>query len=156
MAILEIGICLDTETLFRVEYHPSLKESEEINFEEFSALKAKFFNALEHFILEVFGDKIESLSLGQYKLICFSKEIENNSKENIHSILFYYAVVEDNTKFKLIKKMLMKIDEYFLNRYSLALISSKTNNNFKEFETRVNEIVGDLKINSQERFQFIL
>lgn len=150
MAILEVGVNLGTKNLIEIKYYSSSDNVLDAD------LRAGFLSALESFTSEVFGDNINVVSLASFKLVCYSEMIalpgdDPNNKQPILS----YAIIEKETDAALIKQYLAEILSYFLNRYSLNDIFEKKYKYFKTFESRINEILGDLKLKTEDRFRSI-
>jgi hypothetical protein len=66
-----------------------------------------------------------------------------------------YEIIEKDTDAELVKKLLKKINEYFLNRFSTHDIFSKKPKYFRKFDERVNEILGDIRMKTEDRFKSI-
>ncbi len=150
MAILEVGVNLGTKNLIEIKYYSSSDNVLDAD------LRAGFLSALESFTSEVFGDNINVVSLASFKLVCYSEMIalpgdDPNNKQPILS----YAIIEKETDTTMVKQYLTEILSYFLNRYSLNDIFEKKYKYFKTFESRINEILGDLKLKTEDRFRSI-
>lgn len=150
MAILEVGVNLGTKNLIEIKYYSSSDNVLDAD------LRAGFLSALESFTTEVFGDNINVVSLALFKLVCYSEMIalpgdDPNNKQPLLS----YAIIEKETDTTLVKQYLTEILSYFLNRYSLNDIFEKKYKYFKTFESRINEILGDLKLKTEDRFRSI-
>ena len=150
MAILEVGVNLGTKNLIEIKYYSSSDNVLDAD------LRAGFLSALESFTTEVFGDNINVVSLASFKLVCYSEMIalpgdDPNNKQPLLS----YAIIEKETDTTLVKQYLTEILSYFLNRYSLNDIFEKKYKYFKTFESRINEILGDLKLKTEDRFRSI-
>ncbi|MFX0077433.1 MAG: hypothetical protein ACFE96_18475, partial [Candidatus Hermodarchaeota archaeon] len=65
------------------------------------------------------------------------------------------AITEKETESAVVKKHLSEINSHFLNRYSLNDIFSKKEKFFKKFEDRIDQIIGDLKLKTEDRFRSI-
>lgn len=150
MAILECGINLGIENLVEIKYYSSSDNILDPN------LRAGFLTALESFTSEVFGDDISIISLASFKLVCSCEMIQlpGNEAENKQPLLSY-AIIEKGTDPSIVKQYLSDIISYFLNRFSLNDIFSKKPKYFKIFESRINEILGDLKLKTEDRFRSI-
>ena len=150
MAILEVGINIGMKSLIEIKYYLS---SDNILDPD---LRAGFLTALESFTSEVFGDDINVISLARFKLVCYCEMIQmpSNDIENKQPLLSF-AIIEKGTEVPIVKEQLNEIITYFLNRYSLNDIFSKKPKYFKDFETRINEILGDLKLKTEDRFRSI-
>jgi len=148
MAILEVGINLGMRNLVEIKYYSSSDNLLDPN------LRAGFLTALESFTTEVFGDDISIISLASFKLVCYCEMIQlpNDNAENKQPLLSY-AIIEKGTDASIIKDQLNHILVYFLNRYPLNDIFSKKPKYFKQFESRINEILGDLKLKTEDRFR---
>jgi hypothetical protein len=150
MAILEIGINLGTKNLLNFKYYDSTTG---VGLDP--QLRAGFLSALESFTSEVFGDDINVVSLGSFKLVCYCELIALPFDEANKQPLLAYAIIEKETDTEIVKKHLLKITSHFLNRYSLNDIFSKKEKFFRDFENRINEILGDLKLKTEDRFRSI-
>jgi len=150
MAILEVGINIGMKNLIEIKYYLSSDNILDPN------LRAGFLTALESFTSEVFGDDINVISLASFKLVCYCEMIQmpSNDVENTQPLLSF-AIIEKETEVPVVKEQLNEIVTYFLNRYSLNDIFSKKPKYFKDFETRINEILGDLKLKTEDRFRSI-
>ncbi|MCK4687909.1 MAG: hypothetical protein KAT66_07250 [Candidatus Lokiarchaeota archaeon] len=150
MAILEVGVNLGTKNLIEIKYYSSSDNLLDAD------LRAGFLSALESFTTEVFGDNINVVSLASFKLVCYSEMIalpgdDPNNKQPLLS----YAIIEKETDTTMVKQYLTEILSYFLNRYSFNDIFEKKYKYFKTFESRINEILGDLKLKTEDRFRSI-
>ncbi len=152
MAVLEAGINLGGRNIVERQYYSSSDEVLDPN------LRAGFLSALESFTTEVFGDDINVVSLASYKLVCYCEMIslpysgkENDNKEP----LLHYAIVEKETEPQIVKMHLKEICTHFLNRYSFNDIFSKKKKYFRKFEDRIDDILGDLKLKTEDRFRSI-
>ncbi len=150
MAILEVGINIGMTSLIEIKYYSSSDNVLDPN------LRAGFLTALESFTSEVFGDDINVISLASFKLVCFCEMIQmpGNEVENKQPLLSF-AIIEKGTEVPVVKEQLNEIITYFLNRYSLNDIFSKKPKYFIDFEPRINEILGDLKLKTEDRFRSI-
>ncbi len=148
MAILEVGINLGMRNLVEIKYYSSSDNLLDPN------LRAGFLTALESFTTEVFGDDISIISLASFKLVCYCEMIQlpNDDAENKQPLLSY-AIIEKGTDASIVKDQLNQILSYFLNRYPLNDIFSKKPKYFKQFESRINETLGDLKLKTEDRFR---
>lgn len=150
MAILEVGINIGIRNLLEIKYYKSSDNLLDPN------LRAGFLSALESFTNEVFGDDINVVSLASFKLVCYCDLIalpSDNSRNK--QPLLSYAIVEKETDVEVVKEQLEQVNSYFLNRYSINDIFSKKNKYFKEFKTRIDELLGDLKLKTEDRFRSI-
>ncbi|MBY8990567.1 MAG: hypothetical protein KGD58_07425 [Candidatus Lokiarchaeota archaeon] len=150
MAILEVGINIGMKSLIEIKYYSSSDNVLDPN------LRAGFLTALESFTSEVFGDDINVISLASFKLVCYCEmiQIPGSEAENKQPLLSF-AIIEKGTEVPVVKEQLDEIVTYFLNRYSLNDIFSKKPKYFKDFEPRINEILGDLKLKTEDRFRSI-
>jgi hypothetical protein len=149
MAVLETGINIGNRSLLEIKYYSASDGVLDPN------LRAGFLSALESFTNEVFGDDINVVSLASFKLVCFSEMISlPSSEENDNSEpLLTYAIIEKETDPDIVKQHLKKICAHFLNRYSLNDIFAKKSKYFKNFTDRINEIFGDLRLKTEDRFR---
>lgn len=150
MAILEVGINIGIRNLVEIKYYSSSDNILDPN------LRAGFLTALESFANEVFGDNISIISLSSFKLVCYCEMVQlpGNDVNNLQPCLSY-AIIEKETDADIVKQQLNKIISYFLNRYSLNDIFSKKPKYFKKAESRIDEILGDLKLKIEDRFRSI-
>ena len=81
-------------------------------------------------------------------------QMPGNEVENKQPLLSF-AIIEKGTEVPVVKEQLNEIITYFLNRYSLNDIFSKKPKYFIDFEPRINEILGDLKLKTEDRFRSI-
>ena len=148
MAILEVGINLGMRNLVEIKYYTSSDNVLDPN------LRAGFLTALESFTTEVFGDDISIISLASFKLVCYCEMIQlpDEIAENKQPLLSY-AIIEKGTDASIVKEQLNQILSYFLNRYPLNDIFSKKPKYFKQFETRINDTLGDLRLKTEDRFR---
>ncbi|MFX0059776.1 MAG: hypothetical protein ACFE85_19600 [Candidatus Hodarchaeota archaeon] len=150
MAILEVGINLGTRNLIEIKYYKSTDNILDPD------LRAGFLSALESFTSEVFGDDINVVSLASFKLVCFCDLVALPTDDSANKQpLLSYAITEKDTETEVVKKHLNTINSHFLNRYSLNDIFSKKGKFFKDFEERIDEILGDLKLKIEDRFRSI-
>ncbi|MFX1436857.1 MAG: hypothetical protein ACFFAA_06530 [Promethearchaeota archaeon] len=148
MAILEVGINLGMRNLVEIMYYSSSDDVLDPN------LRAGFLTALESFTSEVFGDDINVISLASFKLVCYCEMIKlPTDDENNKQPLLSYAIIEKATDASVVKHQLSQIISYFLNRYPLNDIFSKKPKYFKQFESRINEVLGDLRLKTEDRFR---
>ena len=150
MAILEVGINIGMRSLVEIKYYSS---SDNILSPD---LRAGFLTALESFVLEVFSDHINVISLASFKLVCYCEMIAlpDNDVDNKQPLLSF-AIIEKETDADVVKHYLNDIVSYFLNRFSLNDIFSKKPKYFKKCESRIDEILGDLKLKTEDRFRSI-
>ncbi|MHA2005713.1 MAG: hypothetical protein ACXABO_02355 [Promethearchaeota archaeon] len=150
MAILECGINIGMKSLIEIKYYSSSDNVLDPD------LRAGFLTALESFTNEVFGDDISIISLASFKLVCSCEMIQlpGDEKENKQPLLAF-AIIEKGTDTAIIKQYLSEIISHFLNRFSLNDVFSKKPKYFQKFETRINEILGDLKLKTEDRFRSI-
>ncbi|MCK4381737.1 MAG: hypothetical protein KAW66_00440 [Candidatus Lokiarchaeota archaeon] len=150
MAILEVGINFGMKNLIEIKYYSSSDNLLDAN------LRAGFLQALESFTSEVFGDDISIISLASFKLVCSCEMIKLPGKElENKQPLISFAIVEKGTDSTIVKQYMNEILSHFLNRFSLNDIFSKKSKYFKKFENRINEILGDLKLKTEDRFRSI-
>ncbi len=148
MAILEVGINLGMRSLVEIKYYKSSDNVLDPN------LRAGFLTALESFTSEVFGDDINVISLASFKLVCYCEMIQLPTDDaNNKQPLLSFAIIEKGTDTSVVKEQLNRIISYFINRYSLNDIFSKKPKYFRQFENRINEILGDLKLKTEDRFR---
>ena len=150
MAILEIGINLGTRNLVEIQYYLSSDNLLDPN------LRAGFLSALESFTTEVFGDDINVVSLASYKLVCYCEMVSlpdpGKNQENTQPLL-YYAIIEKDTDPVIVKNQLKEINLHFLNRFPLNSIFSKKKKFFNKFHERIDDLLGDLKLKTEDRFR---
>jgi len=150
MAILELGINLGIRNLLNIKYYDS-----DTGVGLDPELRAGFLSALESFTSEVFGDDINVISLASFKLVCYCDLISLPNDESNKQPLISFAITEKKTESGVVKKHLSEINSHFLNRYSLNDIFSKKEKFFRQFEERIDKIIGDLKLKTEDRFRSI-
>jgi len=150
MAILELGINLGIRNILNKKYYDS-----DTGVGLDPELRAGFLSALESFTSEVFGDDINVISLASFKLVCYCELISLPNDESNKQPLISFAITEKETDSEIIKRHLEEISSHFLNRYSLNDIFSKKEKFFKKFQSRVDDIIGDLKLKTEDRFRSI-
>ena len=151
MAILELGINLGIRNILNKRYYDS-----DTGVGLDPELRAGFLSALESFTSEVFGDDINVISLASFKLVCYCELISLPNDESNKQPLISFAIIEKETDSEIIKRHLEEINSHFLNRYSLNDIFSKKEKFFKKFESRIDDIIGDLKLKTEDRFRSFL
>lgn len=150
MAVLEVGINLGMKNLVEIKYYSSTDNVLDPN------IRAKFLSGLKSFIKEVFGDKINVISLSNFEIVCYFKMIELLGKEvNDPQALLSYAIIEKGTDPNFVKQHLKEIISYFLNRYPLNDIFSKKVKYFKKSEPQISEILGDLRFKVEDRIKSV-
>lgn len=149
MAILEVGINLGIRNLIEIKYYSSSDNLLDPN------LRAGFLSALESFTNEVFGDDINVVSLASFKLVCYCDLVALPNNPSNSQPLLSYAIIEKETDAEIVKKLLSQLNSHFLNRYSLNDIFSKKDKYFKTFADRINAILGDLRLKTEDRFRSI-
>ncbi|MBA7500093.1 hypothetical protein ES704_02846 [subsurface metagenome] len=150
MAILELGINLGIRNILNKKYYDT-----DTGVGLDPELRAGFLSALESFTTEVFGDDINVISLASFKLVCYCELISLPNDESNKQPLISFAITEKETDTEIIKRLLEEINSHFLNRYSLNDVFSKKEKFFKKFESRIDDIIGDLKLKTEDRFRSI-
>lgn len=147
MAVLEVGINLGNHNILEIQYYTS---SDVLD----PNLRAGFLSALESFTTEVFGDDINVVSLASFKLVCYCEMIAlpGEDKDNTQPLLAY-AIIEKETESEIVKRLLEEIIQNFLNQYSFINIFEKKGKYFRKFESKINDILGDLKMKTEDRFK---
>lgn len=152
LAILECGINLGGRNIFEIKFYTDTKNPLDAD------LRAGFLTALESFTSEIFNDDINVVSLASFKMVCYTEIIRLPipKEENNPQTLIYYAIIEKETETDIVKKQLKKISNHFLNRFPLNDIFTKKKQYFnKKFSSRVSEVLGDLKLKTEDRFRSI-
>ncbi|MFX0022026.1 MAG: hypothetical protein ACFE9S_06845 [Candidatus Hermodarchaeota archaeon] len=150
MAVLEIGINLGMKNLVEVKYYSS---SDNILDPD---IRAKFLSGLKSCFTEVFGDKINVISLLNFEIVCYFKMVEFPGREDTkNQPLLSYAIIEKGTDHAFVKQHLKEIIIQFLNRYPLNDIFKKKSKYFEGFGSRINEILGDLKLKIEDRIRSV-
>ena len=146
-----MGINIGTKNLLNIKYYSSSDNTFDPN------LRERFLSALESFANEVFGDDIHVISLASFKLVCSCKPVALPGKEeDDKQPLLCFAITDKETDSKLVKKHLEEITIHFLNRFSFNAIFSKKQKHFQKFESRVNKMLGDLALKTEDRFRQLL
>ena len=147
MAVLEVGINIGNRNILEVLYYSS---SDVLN----PDLRAGFLSALESFTTEVFGDDINVVSLASFKLVCFCEMVALPGEDASNTQpLLAYAIIEKETESEVVKGLLEEIIVTFMNRYSLLNVFEKKTKYFRKFEVRISDILGDLKMKTEDRFK---
>ena len=147
MAVLECGINIGNRNLIEVRYYAS---SDVLD----PNLRAGFLSALESFTTEVFSDSINVVSLASFKLVCFCEMVALPGDDEYNTQpLLAYAIIEKETESEVVKRLLNKIIMTFTNRYSVLDIFEKKPKYFRKFEIRISDILGDLKMKTEDRFK---
>jgi hypothetical protein len=150
MAILEIGINLGTRKLLEIRYYSSGDNVLD------PSIRARFLNGLEDFVNEVFGDEINVISLVSFEIICYYKMVQISVREKNDSLpLLIFAIIEKGTDHDFVTQHLKKIYSCFLENYNLNEIFMKKFGFFKEFEPKINKILGDLRFKLEDRIKTI-
>ena len=150
MAILELGINLGTRNIITRRYYSS-----DTGVGLDPELRAGFLSALESFTSEVFGDDINVISLASFKLVCYCDLVALPNDQSNKQPLISFAIIEKETDAEIVKRHLREINSHFLNRYSLNDIFSKKEKFFIKFEERIDKLLGDLKMKTEDRFRSI-
>ena len=150
MAILELGINLGVRNIVNKKYYDS-----DMGVGLDPELRAGFLSALESFTSEVFGDDINVISLASFKLVCYCDLVALPNDESNKQPLISFAITEKKTESEVVKKHLQEVNFHFLNRFSLNDIFTKKEKFFKKFEIRVDDIIGDLRLKTEDRFRSI-
>ena len=147
MAVLECGINIGNRNLIEVRYYAS---SDVLD----PNLRAGFLSALESFTTEVFSDSINVVSLASFKLVCSCEMVAlpGDDEDNTQPLLAY-AIIEKETESEVVKRLLNKITMAFTNRFSVLDIFEKKPKYFRKFDTRISDILGDLKMKTEDRFK---
>ena len=150
MAVLEIGINIGMKNLLEIKYYSSSDNILEPN------IRAKFLTGLKSYITEVYGDKINIISFSGFEIVCYFKMIQPPDEENKKpEPLLSYAIIEKETDPNFVKQHLKEIISYFLERFPPNDIFSKDPKYFKKSETRINEILGDLRFKVGDRIKSV-
>ena len=147
MAVLEVGLNIGNRNILEVRYYTS---SDVLD----PNLRAGFLSALESFTTEVFGDDINVVSLASFKLVCLCEMVAlpGQDAHNTQPLLAY-AIIEKETESEVVKSLLEQIVFGFTNRYSVLDIFEKKAKYFKKYETRISDLLGDLKMKTEDRFR---
>ena len=150
MAVLEVGINLGKEPLVVKKYYSTTDNVLA------PGIRATFLTGMEDFFDETFGDEINVLSLSEFKFIFYYKKVQVPTKDKKKTEpLLSFAIIEQDTDPRFVKKHLKKIISEFRNQYSLGEIVSKEADYFQKFKPRINEILGDLRFKIDDRLRSI-
>ena len=152
LAILEVGTNLGNRNILEIKFY-----TEDTNPLD-SDLRAGFLTALENFTSELFGDDINVVSLSDFKMVCYTEVVSLPlpEEEANEQPLIFYGIIEKDTDTEVVKKQLQKLSRHFINRFPLNDIFSKKKKYFnKKFSSRVNEVLGDLRLKTEDRFRAI-
>ncbi|MHA1932114.1 MAG: hypothetical protein ACW96X_06215 [Promethearchaeota archaeon] len=148
MAVLEVGINLGRKSLVEIKYYSSTDDVLD------PGIRANFLIGLESFLDEAFGDRINTISLSDFKFIVYFKKIQVPDEDiNNTELLLSFAIIEQETDPSFVKKHLKEILREFRDQYALSDILSKDSDYFQKFKGRVNEILGDLKLKIDDRLR---
>ena len=150
MAVLEVGINIGMKNLLDIKYYSSSDNILDPN------IRAKFLTGLKSYITEVYGDKINMISFSGFEIVCHFNMIQSPDEEDKKpEPLLSYAIIEKDTDPTFVKQHLKEIISYFLERYPPNDIYSKDAKYFKKSESRVNEILGDLRFKVEDRIKSV-
>ena len=150
MAVLEVGINIGMKSLLEIKYYSSSDNILDPN------IRAKFLTGLKSYITEVYGDKINVISFSGFEIVCYFKMIQSpDEKDKKPEPLLSYAIIEKETDPNFVKQHLKEIVSYFLERFPPNDIFSKDPKYFKKSETRINEILGDLRFKVGDRIKSV-
>jgi hypothetical protein len=150
MAVLEVGINLGMKNLVEAKYYSSTDNILDPD------IRAKFLTGLKSCFTEVFGDKINVISLLNFEIVCYFKMVEfPGDKDTKTQPLLSYAIIEKETDHTFVKQHLKEIILQFLKRYPLNDIFKKKSKYFKDFSFRIDEILGDLRLKIEDRIKSV-
>lgn len=150
MAVLEVGINFGMKNLVEIKYYSSSDKVLDPN------IRAKFLNGLENFINEVYGDKINVISLSSFEIIIYYEMVQLiKDKTNKAKPLLSYAIIERDTNHKFVTKHLQKIISKFLKKFDINDLISKEPKYFKKFGPKIDKILGDLRFKIEDRIKSI-
>ncbi len=150
MAVLEVGINIGMKNLVEIKYYSA---SDNILDPD---IRAKFLSGLKSCFTEVFGDKINVISLLNFEIVCYFKMVEFPGQEdNKTQPLLSFAIIEKGTDHTFVKQHLKEILAQFLNRYPVNDIFKRKSKYFKDFSYRIDEILGDLRLKIEDRIRSV-
>ncbi|MFX1365595.1 MAG: hypothetical protein ACFFCE_06490 [Promethearchaeota archaeon] len=150
MVVVEVGVNLGEKNLVDIKYHLSSDKILDPN------VRARFLAGLKDFITEVFDDEINVISLKDFEIICHYAMIQFLDKpDSKPQPLLLFAISERGTNRKLVKSRLEELLSQFLRMYSLKDIFFKDPKYFKAFVPHMNDILGDLRLNIEDRIKSI-
>jgi len=150
MAVLEIGINLGMKKLLEIRYYSSGDNVLD------PTIRARFLSGLEDFIDEVFGDEINVISLSSFVIICYYKMVKFSNREVDDFLpLLIFAIIEKGTDHDFVTQHLKTIYSHFLDTYDLNEIFMKKSKFFKDFNSKVDQILGDLRFKLEDRIKTI-
>ncbi len=135
MTVYEAGIMRDGLLLTLREYHTTSNVDKD--------LKSALFSALEMATQNTFGDSLDIIQLKTMSII-YSKSPKEEGK------FVAYAICDRNTDYKLIKGILSKILEQFLEEHAGNLDSSKRDD-YMKFKEKMDLFFKDLSDKPDER-----
>jgi hypothetical protein len=146
MAVLEIGINYGLKNLVELKYYQSSDNVLD------PKIRAKFLTGVQSYISEVYDDKMNVISFSNFQIVCYSKTFLFSKEKNSEPIpLIAYAIIEKGTDTNFVTKHLKEIISQLLKTYYLDDIVVNSSKFFKPFETKINQILGDLKFKIQDR-----
>ncbi|MFX1380570.1 MAG: hypothetical protein ACFFA4_16890 [Promethearchaeota archaeon] len=150
MAVLEVGINVGMKNLMDIKYYSSSDNILDPN------IRAKFLSGLKSCFTEVFGDKINVIALSNFEIVCYFKTIELPGKmDSDAQPLLSFAIIEKGTNHNFVKQHLKEIISNFLNRYPINDIFSKKPKYFKDFVSKIDEILADLRFRVGDRIKSV-
>ena len=87
--------------------------------------------------------------------MCYCDLVALPNDQSNKQPLISFAIIEKETDAEIVKRHLREINSHFLNRYSLNDIFSKKEKFFVKFEERIDKLLGDLKMKTEDRFRSI-
>jgi len=135
LTVYEAGIMRNGVLLALRVYHPTSSVDQD--------LKSALFSALEMATRDTFGDGLDIIQLKTISIV-YAKSPKDEGK------FVAYAVCDRKSDYKLIKEILQKILESFLEEYSDNLDSPKRED-YANFKEKMDEFFKDLSETPDER-----
>ncbi|MHA2005969.1 MAG: hypothetical protein ACXABO_00545 [Promethearchaeota archaeon] len=151
MVVLEVGINVGMKNLVEIRYYSSPDSGLD------PKIRALFFAGLENYVTEVYGDQIKVISLSRFQIIFSYKEIRLPGEEEDNTQpLLSYAITEKEIKVNFVHQHLKEILSDFLKKYTPKDIFSKDPRYFFKFHPRIDRILGDLKLSTEDRIGSVI
>jgi hypothetical protein len=152
MAIVEVAILYNNEVLIEKQYY-STAEMLDKN------IRNSLLKALSQFADVSFKDQLQSFNVSSYSILMITIDLQGPllasaaSPDHQSEQVVMYCIVDKNSDEKTIKRAMEDVLAQFLERYSIFDIRNHRNKDFKKFIKRIDSVLGDLVLKSEDRFK---
>lgn len=152
MAIVEVAILYNNEVLIEKQYY-STTETLDRN------VRNSLLKALSQFADVSFKDQLQSFTVSSYSILMITIDLHGPllasaaSPDHQPEQVVMYCIVDKNSDEKTIKRAMEDVLTQFLERYSIFDIRNHRNKDFKKFLKRIDTVLGDLVLKSEDRFK---